>query len=125
MLIVFIIIFVGSVTVCDFSALFLDEELESILYYSDDEATAVAETEEAYAESAEENDEGQDVATTVTEVAAEDDFDSYDLDIELPSDVSMPDEIIADTIEFDPNAVSELINTDEIMKQIIQDAEII
>lgn len=123
MLIVFIIIFVGVVAICDFSALFLDEELESILYYSDETPTdVVGDIEAVYADEDENaaEDVGEEEAlepviaqeTTEVTIAAEDDFDSYDMEDD-------------DTIDLDLDMEPDLDLKDEILQQIVQNAEIL
>lgn len=127
MLVIFIIVIVATIAICDFSPLFLTEDLESILYYndSDEEAAQTAEVLDSYADDIEEpivqeidqedaNDISESAGESTSNVSAEelpygsdsnpeDDFDSYDSD-----DINTDD-----------------VDAEEILQKIMQDSEII
>lgn len=127
MLIIFIIFIVGIIAVCDFSGIFLDEDLEDILYYRDDEEVE-AQTEEVistYETECEdepevveekvvhEEDDTDDDLPEVKTVSPEDDFDEYDDFNDFA--------VTGDTDNLDKDS----IDTEDILQQIIRDSEII
>lgn len=126
MLIIFIIAFVAFIAVCDFSAFFLDEDLEDILYCTADvqESTMEEPTlEEEVAETVEQPEAvekaSEQTATpsseTLSQILPEDDFeDDFD---DFPAQ-NVPD-ISPDDFDVD------MLGAEDILQKIIEESTVV